>query len=211
LGGNEDTQTKFVQEHGKDIASCSTNPGGAECKHGEAVNKAIAAALVGGATGGVVIALTPEAIAAAQAAVSACGANTVLCANEVSIWVAEMVAGDALPAGLTVAAVGKMSASELSELKALMAVEKQTGQKISAESLEKLMLDSGGKGNWSKELNNPQPNKVYHVDGDKIYKTDAQARPSQVEATLSPNVKDRNGYQQCKAGKCGLDGDEVVI
>ncbi|HBE5675367.1 TPA: contact-dependent inhibition toxin CdiA, partial [Escherichia coli] len=208
LGGNEDTQTKFVQEHGKDIASCSTNPGGAECKRGEAVNKAIAAALVGGATGGVVIALTPEAIAAAQAAVSACGANTVLCANEVSIWVAEMVAGDALPAGLTVAAVGKMSASELSELKALMAVEKQTGQKISAESLEKLMLDSGGKGNWSKELNNPQPNKVYHVDGDKIYKTDAQARPSQVEATLSPNVKDRNGYQQCKAGKCGLDGDE---
>ncbi|EKY7066927.1 contact-dependent inhibition toxin CdiA [Escherichia coli] len=208
LGGNEDTQTKFVQEHGKDIASCSTNPGGAECKRGEAVNKAIAAALVGGATGGVVIALTPEAIAAAQVAVSACGANTVLCANEVSIWVAEMVAGDALPAGLTVAAVGKMSASELSELKALMAVEKQTGQKISAESLEKLMLDSGGKGNWSKELNNPQPNKVYHVDGDKIYKTDAQARPSQVEATLSPNVKDRNGYQQCKAGKCGLDGDE---
>lgn len=208
LGGNEDSQTKFVQEHGKDIASCSTNPGGAECKRGEAVNKAIAAALVGGATGGVVIALTPEAIAAAQAAVSACGANTVLCANEVSIWVAEMVAGDALPAGLTVAAVGKMSASELSELKALMAVEKQTGQKISAESLEKLMLDSGGKGNWSKELNNPQPNKVYHVDGDKIYKTDAQARPSQVEATLSPNVKDRNGYQQCKAGKCGLDGDE---
>lgn len=48
LGGNEDTQTKFVQEHGKDIASCSTNPGGAECKRGEAVNKAIAAALVGG-------------------------------------------------------------------------------------------------------------------------------------------------------------------
>lgn len=46
--GNEDTQTKFVQEHGKDIASCSTNPGGAECKRGEAVNKAIAAALVGG-------------------------------------------------------------------------------------------------------------------------------------------------------------------
>lgn len=48
LGGNEDTQTKFVQEHGKDIASCSTSPGGAECKRGEAVNKAIAAALVGG-------------------------------------------------------------------------------------------------------------------------------------------------------------------
>lgn len=28
LGGNEDTQTKFVQEHGKDIASCSTTLAG---------------------------------------------------------------------------------------------------------------------------------------------------------------------------------------
>ncbi|EIX5715372.1 VENN motif pre-toxin domain-containing protein [Escherichia coli] len=44
-GGNEDTQTKFVQDHGKD---CSTSPSGAECKRGEAVNKAIAAALDGG-------------------------------------------------------------------------------------------------------------------------------------------------------------------
>lgn len=119
-----------------------------------------------------------------------------------------MAAGDALPAGLTVATVGKMSASELSEMKALMAVEKQTGQKVSAESLDAVVLNSGGKGNWSKELNNPEPNKIYHVDGDKLYKTDALARPSQVETTLSPNVKDRNGYQQCKAGKCGLDGDE---
>lgn len=32
--------------------------------------------------------------------------------------------------------------------------------------------------------------------------------PSQVEATLSLNVKDRNGYQQCKAGRCGFEGDE---
>jgi filamentous hemagglutinin len=208
VGGNEESQTKFVQEHGKDIASCSTSPGGAECQRGEAVNKAIAAALVGGAAGGAAIALAPEAIAAAQAAASACGSNPILCANEVSIWVAEMAAGDALPAGLTVATVGKMSSSELSELKALMAVEKQTGQKVSAESLDAVMLNAGGKGNWSKELNNPEPNKVYHVDGDKIYKTDNLSRPSQVEATLSPNVKDRNGYQQCKVGKCGLDGDE---
>lgn len=101
-----------------------------------------------------------------------------------------------------------MSVSELSELKALMAVEKQTGQKVSAESLETVMYSSGGKGGWNKELNNPKPNSVYPVDGDKVYKTDALARPSQVEATLSPTVKDRNGYQQCKAGKCGLDGDE---
>lgn len=119
-----------------------------------------------------------------------------------------MAAGDALPAGLTVATVSKMSATELSELKALMVVEKQTGNKVTKELLESVTTSSGGKGNWNKELNNPQPNTVYEVDGNKVYKTDSLARPSQVEATLSPNVKDRNGYQQCKAGKCGLVGDE---
>ncbi|WP_249939006.1 DNA/RNA non-specific endonuclease, partial [Tenebrionicola larvae] len=208
LGGTEESQTKYVQEHGKDVLSCADAPSSASCQRGEAVNKAIAVALGAGATGGVIAAATPELIAAAQAAVSACGANPVLCANEVSIWVAEMAAGDALPAGLTVATVGKMSSSELSELKALMTVEKQTGQKVSTETLEQLTHSSGGKGNWNKELNNPKPNSVYPVDGDKIYKTDNLARPSQVEATLSPNVKDRNGYQQCKAGKCGFEGDE---
>lgn len=158
LGGNEDTQAKFVQEHGKDVLSCADAPSSASCQRGEAVNKAIAVALGAGATGGVIAAATPELIAAAQAAVSACGANPVLCANEVSIWVAEMAAGDALPAGLTVATVSKMSATELSELKALMTVEKQTGQKVSTETLEQLTHSSGGKGNWNKELNNPKPN-----------------------------------------------------
>ena len=208
LGGNEETQTKFVQEHGKDVLSCADDPSSASCQRGEAVNKAIAAALGAGAAGGVVTAATPELIAAVQAAASGCAGNPVLCANEVSIWVAEMAAGDALPAGLTVATVSKMSATELSELKALMTVEKQTGSKVTKESLESVVTSSGSKGNWNKELNNPQPNTVYKVDGDKIYETDNLARPSHVEATLTPNVKDRNTYQQCKAGKCGVDGDE---
>lgn len=118
------------------MLSCADDPSSASCQHGEAVNKAIAVALGAGAAGGAVVAATPELIAAAQAAASACGVNPVLCANEVSIWVAEMAAGDALPAGLTVATVSRMSATELSELKALMVVEKQTGSKVTKESLE---------------------------------------------------------------------------
>ncbi|WP_410374631.1 hemagglutinin repeat-containing protein [Citrobacter freundii complex sp. CFNIH2] len=80
--------------------------------------------------------------------------------------------------------------------------------KLLNKASDEIAAISGSKGSWSKELNNPKPNSVYPVDGDKIYKTDNLARPSQVEATLSPNVKDRNGYQQCKAGKCGFEGDE---
>lgn len=50
MAGNEQSQAKFVQEHGKDVLSCSDNPTSASCQRGEAVNKAIAGAL---ATGGV--------------------------------------------------------------------------------------------------------------------------------------------------------------
>ncbi|EOW6646448.1 hemagglutinin repeat-containing protein [Cronobacter muytjensii] len=67
---------------------------------------------------------------------------------------------------------------------------------------------SGRKGNWSKELNNPLPNKTYKVDGNKTYVTDNHGRVASVEADLSLLTKDRNKYQQCKAGKCGVSGDE---
>ncbi|HAX5198511.1 TPA: contact-dependent inhibition toxin CdiA [Escherichia coli] len=71
-----------------------------------------------------------------------------------------------------------------------------------------VVVDSGKKGAWNKVMNKPEPNTIYKVDGDKTYHTDNLARPTQVEATLSANVKDRNGYQQCKAGRCGNLGDE---
>nr|WP_235528634.1 DNA/RNA non-specific endonuclease [Serratia rubidaea] len=69
-----------------------------------------------------------------------------------------------------------------------------------------VVVDSGKKGAWNKAMNKPEPNTVYKVDGDKTYHTDNLARPTQVEATLSASAKDRNGYQQCKAGKCGKGG-----
>jgi filamentous hemagglutinin len=142
FGGTEDGQEKFVRDHGKDILSCTDDPSSASCQRGEAVNKAIAVALGAGAAGGAVVAATPELISAAQAAASGCGLNPVLCANEVSIWVAEMAAGDALPAGLTAATVSKMPAETLSELKALMTVEKQTGSKVTKESLISVVTTS---------------------------------------------------------------------
>ncbi|MCC2030543.1 hypothetical protein KEC56_13670, partial [Microbacterium sp. YMB-B2] len=41
LGGNEESQTKFVQEHGKNIASCADNPGSASCQKGLAMQDAL--------------------------------------------------------------------------------------------------------------------------------------------------------------------------
>ncbi|WP_178120943.1 hemagglutinin repeat-containing protein [Pseudomonas atagonensis] len=69
-------------------------------------------------------------------------------------------------------------------------------------------IDSGGKGAWNKELNKPQPNTVYKVDGNKVYQTDHLGRVEKVEADLADIVRDRNKYQQCKTGKCGLEADE---
>jgi len=57
-------------------------------------------------------------------------------------------------------------------------------------------------------MNKPEPNTVYKVDGNKTYHTDELSRTTSVSATLDLSKNDRNGYQQCKAGKCGNTGDE---
>ncbi len=54
-------------------------------------------AIVGGVTGG--LALGPEAVTGIAAAVEACAANPVLCANQASIALGELVASTAMPAG----------------------------------------------------------------------------------------------------------------
>ena len=68
--------------------------------------------------------------------------------------------------------------------------------------------ESGSKGNWNELLNNPEPNTRYIVDGNKIYDTDHLGRVVRVEAMLKLDTLDRNTYQQLKAGKQGIDGDE---
>ncbi|MCI0995141.1 DNA/RNA non-specific endonuclease [Pseudomonas corrugata] len=74
--------------------------------------------------------------------------------------------------------------------------------------LREVEINSGGKGAWSKELNKPEPNTIYKVDGNKIYQTDSLGRVEKVESDLSFVKNDRNTYQQCVAGKCGVAGDE---
>ncbi|WP_211145561.1 DNA/RNA non-specific endonuclease, partial [Pantoea sp. R102] len=80
--------------------------------------------------------------------------------------------------------------------------------KLINKASDEIVAVSGSKGNWSKELNNPLPNKTYKVDANKTYVTDNNGRVASVEADLSLLTKDRNTYQQCKAGKCGVAGDE---
>ncbi len=111
LGGNEDTQTKFVQEHSKNIASCRTDPGSASCQKGLAMNDALMVALPAGLGGGVLAAATPEIAAAARAVIAACTSNAVLCLNNAGIMASEAIvpggvgAGGAIGIGKTVAEV----------------------------------------------------------------------------------------------------------
>lgn len=71
-----------------------------------------------------------------------------------------------------------------------------------------VVVDSGKKRAWNKTMNKPESNTVYKVDGNKIYHTDELSRTTSVSATLGLSKNDRNGYQQCKAGKCGNTDDE---
>ncbi|WP_369815307.1 hemagglutinin repeat-containing protein [Citrobacter sp. CtB7.12] len=92
--------------------------------------------------------------------------------------------------------------------KALKAGDLETASKLINKASDEIAAISGSKGSWSKELNNPKPNTIYKVDDNKIFKTDSQGRTESVESTLAWSTNDRNTYQQCKAGKCGVDGDE---
>lgn len=116
LGGNEDTQTKFVQEHGKNIASCSIDPGSASCQKGLAMNDALMVALPAGLGGGVLAAATPEIAAAAQAAIQACAGNVVLCLNSAGIQLSEAIVPGGVGAGGAVG-IGK-SVAEATAAKA---------------------------------------------------------------------------------------------
>jgi hypothetical protein len=63
----------------------------------------------------------------------------------------------------------------------------------------------------NKALNNPQALTIYNINGRHVYKTDKHGRVESVTSTVSDQDLDttaRNYYQQCKIGKCGVDGDE---
>ena len=63
----------------------------------------------------------------------------------------------------------------------------------------------------NKELNKPDPNTVYYVNGRHKYTTDSQGRTQEVTTSIESKDLDtglRNCYQQKIVGKCGVPGDE---
>jgi len=99
FGGTEEGQETFVREHGKNIASCSTDPGSASCQKGLAMNDALMVALPAGLGGGLLAAATPEIAVAAKAAIQACAGNVVLCLNNAGIQVSEAIVPGGVGAG----------------------------------------------------------------------------------------------------------------
>ncbi|WP_223811685.1 MULTISPECIES: VENN motif pre-toxin domain-containing protein [unclassified Pantoea] len=99
FGGTEDGQETFVREHGKNIASCSTDPGSASCQKGLAMNDALMVALPAGLGGGLLAAATPEIAAAAKAVIQACAGNVMLCLNNAGIQMSEAIVPGGVGAG----------------------------------------------------------------------------------------------------------------
>ncbi|WP_367374514.1 hemagglutinin repeat-containing protein [Pseudomonas lini] len=117
-------------------SACKADIAKQTAEGGVLVSGAMLAATVGAVA-------TPEVIAVAQAAARACSANPVLCANETTVWLAEMAASEALPAGLVVGGAAKLSAEQLSDARALMVIETQTGKKITSEMLGSALGKTG--------------------------------------------------------------------
>ncbi|EOW4654480.1 DNA/RNA non-specific endonuclease [Proteus mirabilis] len=223
MGGTEDGQVKFAQAHVSDMMSCSSNPSGDACIRGQAVDSALKLALVSSLSANTLIVV-------ADTAAAGCLSNPVLCANEVGAFIIETLGAEAAPAGITITGTAgytaKLTKEQLVELATLQAVRKEGGD-VTPEMVNKVIsgnaskeipkitneqkvieIKSGSKGDWNKQLNKPEPNTIYQVDGNKTYKTDSQGRVETVEAKLSLNSNDRNTYQQCKVGKCGVAGDK---
>ncbi|EOI1370609.1 hemagglutinin repeat-containing protein [Serratia marcescens] len=146
LGGNEETQTKFVQEHGKNIASCSTDPSSDSCQKGLAMNDALMVALPAGLGGGLLAAATPEIAAATKAAIQACAGSVVLCLNNVGIQVSEAIVPGGVGAGSAVG-IGKTAAeataakAEAVAANAAKSLSSGSGPKINAGKFGQLELD----------------------------------------------------------------------
>uniref|UniRef100_UPI003075E017 DNA/RNA non-specific endonuclease n=1 Tax=Proteus faecis TaxID=2050967 RepID=UPI003075E017 len=224
MGGTEDGQVKFAQAHVNDMMSCSSNPSGDACIRGQAVDSALKLALVSSLSANTLIVV-------ADTAAAGCLSNPVLCANEVGAFIIETLGAEAAPVGIaitgTAGVTAKLTKEQLVELATIQAVAKKDGVDVAPEIVNKVIsgnaskeipkitneqkiieIKSGSKGDWNKQLNKPEPNTIYQVDGNKTYKTDSQGRVETVEAKLSLNSNDRNTYQQCKVGKCGIAGDE---
>jgi len=147
LGGTESGQEKFIQEHGKNIASCSTDPSSASCQKGLAMNDALMVALPAGLGGGLLAAATPEIAAAAKVAIQACAGNVLLCLNNAGIQMSEAIVPGGVGAGGAVG-IGKTAAeataakAETVAANAVRSLPSGSGPKINTGKFGQLDLDA---------------------------------------------------------------------
>ncbi|WP_353655849.1 hemagglutinin repeat-containing protein [Erwinia sp. S59] len=146
LGGTEDGQAKFVQEHGNNILSCSTDPSSASCQKGLAMQEALMVALPAGLGGGVLAAATPEIAALAKGALQTCTSYFAICLNKIGIQVSEIAvpggvgAGGAIGIGKT-AAQATAARGEAAAANAAKSLQSGSGTKINAGKFGQLELD----------------------------------------------------------------------
>jgi uncharacterized Zn-binding protein involved in type VI secretion len=75
-----------------------------------------------------------------------------------------------------------------------------------------IRTQSGKKGNWNNELNNPEPNTIYIVDDRYTYETDQQGRTASVEGDListGSRLEKRNKTLQPEVGASGGRGKDA--
>ncbi|WP_219824754.1 DNA/RNA non-specific endonuclease [Pseudomonas urethralis] len=91
---------------------------------------------------------------------------------------------------------------------AWVAAEGSSGAKGTGQALREVEVSSGGKGRERRNSTN-RSRTQFIVGGNKTYQTDSLGRIDKVESNLSLTRNDRNTYQQCVAGKCGVSSDEA--
>ena len=117
-----------------------------------------------------------------------------------------------IPTGGVGATIKIVSSTEKAAKAAELAIkldEIAAGLKASGKYEEVIRVPAGSKGAWDKAINGELKAKsAYLLDNGHTYVTDSTGRVTRVEGALDLSAMDRNAYQQCVAGKCGIAGDE---
>ncbi|MFZ4835191.1 hypothetical protein [Rouxiella sp. Mn2063] len=98
-----------MQEHGKDVLSCSTDPDSESCHHGQAMQDALTVTIPAGLGGGFLAAATPEIAAMLKAGLNVCTGNVAVCVNNIGLQSSEVIVPGGVGAGGAIG-IGKTAA-----------------------------------------------------------------------------------------------------
>ncbi|WP_371365415.1 hemagglutinin repeat-containing protein [Pseudomonas sp. QL9] len=144
---------------------------------------------------------TPAVLAAARVAVEACKRDPILCVNETSNAVGSLAVGEALPAGLVGTAGVKLTLEQAQKVRIAQEVEKQMGQKLSADAYE-AMLGGVPKGAAPVVTAEGKIGSSVFTDVNQTARPAAQANPNQ--PTL---ISDRIDAKTATSGKIYPNGN----